>query len=256
MTNVFRSIVKKFRKTYSDDELREIIKTKGLHHIAIICDGNRRWAKKRGLSPLEGHRVGFVETLPYICSQLFAWDVHTLTFWCFSTGNMKRAPVEVDNLMNSFAQMIEALKNIAKTYQVNVTHMGKKDRIPQFLLNKIIEIEKETAHFSKHNLNLAIDYSGPDEIARTYKRILDSGTALDTISEENIMKFGDVGKQSCPSPDFLIRSSAALRTSDFMPFNTVYTELYFPEIFFPDFDRDVLQNAVLNFAHRKRTFAK
>lgn len=254
ITDVFRSIVKKFRKTYSDDELREIIKTKGLHHIAIVPDGDRRWAREKGLNPSDGHKKAFLERVPALFEEVWRLGVHTATLSVLSPENWNRDRAEIDKILEFINTCLEAMLPIAKSMNVRMIHMGRKNLLPEYLLKTIEKVETETRHFEKHVFNFAIDYGSRNEMCRAVKKIISDEIGEKDITEDSIANALDTAQQPYPNPDFLIRSGKVCRLSGFMLWQAAYSELYFPQLYFPDFDCIELRKAIYIFGQRKRTF--
>lgn len=250
------SIIVILKLTTSQAYLITATKEKKLNHIAFIADGNRRWAKTQGLSPLEGHRIGFLETAPLILTKSWEAGIHTATLWGFSTGNWNRGQEEIDNLMITFAQLINKMLPIAKEMGVKIVHLGRKNKIPQALLDTINNAEKETADFSNYIFNFGIDYSGRDDICRAFKKIATTGIDLETVTEKTISDHIDTAHQPYQNPDLIIRTSGELRLSGFMAWESTYSELYFPQEYFPALNEKLLNEAIENFYTRTRTFSK
>ncbi|MBX9830702.1 di-trans,poly-cis-decaprenylcistransferase [Candidatus Babeliales bacterium] len=230
--------------------------SKSLNHIAFIADGNRRWAKSKGLSPLEGHRVGFLETAPLLLKKSWEAGIHTVTLWGFSTGNWNRGKEEIDNLMILFEQLINKMLPVAKEIGVKIVHLGRKNKIPQTLLDTINKAEQETANFSNYIFNFGIDYSGRDDICRAFKKIAATGINMEDVTEKIISDHIDTAHQPYQNPDLMIRTSGELRLSGFMAWESTYSELYFPEEYFPALNEESLKKAIAVFNERVRTFSK
>lgn len=265
MLKEFIDFIKKFKRTpkllrifHRDKFCIELFdkSIKSLKHIAIIADGNRRWAKDNNLHVFEGHRKGFIDVTPKICMELWNWGIHTVTIWCLSTGNWKRDRAEIENLLDLIEMLISIMLPIAKQIEAKIVHLGKKDRLPASLINKIKEAEVETKLYTKHTFNIGIDYSGPDEIIRACQKAIEQGIESHALSENLLSNFMDTAAQSNPIPDLIVRSSGEQRLSGFMMWQSVYSELYFTSKYFPEFDSEVLLNAILDFGKRGRTFSK
>lgn len=218
------------------------------HHIAIIPDGNRRWARERNLPTFEGHRRGF-DSLVKVCRKSRKLGVKIMTVWAFSTENWKRTKKEVGYLMKLYEVMISSFLNEAINDHIRIVHLGRKDRINANLKNKIIDAENKTKHFKKYYLCIALDYGGRDEILRAVKqnKILnetDLNAALDTAS----LPF--------PDPDLIIRTGGEMRLSGFMSWQNQYSELMFSEKYLPDFSPQDLTDSIKKFSDRKRRFGK
>jgi undecaprenyl diphosphate synthase len=242
--------IKESTENILTDEIFQI--TKNINHIAIIPDGNRRWAKEKGLNSFEGHCKGIYNVAPILIKYLFDLKINTVTLWLFSTENWNRSKEEVEYLIDLFYNFFNKMFEIAKKYKIKIIHLGRKDRIPSNLKNLIEEIEKLTYLFTEHVLNIALDYSGPDEIERALNKIIINNT----ISPYNIKDNLDTAGQSFPNPDLVIRSSGEHRLSGFMSMQTAYSELHFSKLHFPDFNICVLNEILKNFGNRNRRFGK
>lgn len=229
------------------------------HHLVIIPDGNRRWAKERNLPTFEGHRRGF-EVAVKLASACRDFGIHTLTFWAFSTENWQRSKEEVSYLMKLYEQMVDRVLKDAKKEGVKIIHLGRKDRIPKILLRKLNKAEEETKNNNKYILNIALDYGGRDEIIRAVNRAINSKLQTPNsklkLTEEDIEKSLDTGQQQYPYPDLIIRTSGELRTSGILLWQSAYTEFYFIKKHFPEVTKEDLKEAILAYSKRKRRFGK
>lgn len=227
-----------------------------LNHVAVIADGNRRWAKQNNLPPSEGHKRGFIHTTPQIIENFWNLGVHTVTIWGFSTKNWNRSNSEVTNVMNCFNELLTKMLPIAKKNKGKIFHLGRKDRLPKDLLDTLSFVEKETSYFKEHIFNLAIDFGGRDEIIRACRKLSLSTGSLEDITEENIDAHLDTAAQPFPSPDLIIRPSGELRLSGFMSWQALYSELYFTKKYYPELTHKDLEEAIESFKKRDRTFSK
>lgn len=238
------------------------------NHVAIIPDGNRRWAKSKGLPSLEGHRRGFNAANADI-KKSRELGIHTMTLWAFSTENWNRSQEEIDYLMNLYETNIEDNLKEAKKEQARIIHLGRKDRIPASLKEKIIKAEEETKEFNKFVLNIALDYGGQDEILRATTRMLqdiqDGKLKLEDIKSEVgkyknkypyylYKNYLDTKDQPFPYPDLIIRTSGEKRLSGFLSWQAAYSELFFTELHMPDFGPEELTKAIEDFSNRNRRF--
>lgn len=223
------------------------------NHIAIIPDGNRRWARARGLYTLEGHRRGF-DAAVKVCRAARAWGVHTVTLWGFSTENWDRSKKEIDYLMRLYEKLIKDFLDEARENQVRIYHLGRKDRLPAFLIKKIREAEEETKHYEKYIMNIALDYGGHDEILRAVQNIVKDRISAEKIDKNLMEKYTDTHGQSYPYVDLMIRTSGEQRTSGFLLWESPYTEYYWENGHFPDFTPEKLRDAILDFSRRRRRF--
>lgn len=223
------------------------------NHIALILDGNRRWARARGLSTLQGHKAGLEagRTVAKAARQL---GVHTFTVWGFSTENWNRSPKEVDYLMVLFRQFVNDVRKDAKKENVRFVHLGRKDRLPKSLINLIAEVENETRNNSGYVLNAALDYGGKDEIVRAIRKIVDDRTPPEKIDDKLFESYLDTHDQPYPYVDLFIRTSGEQRTSGLMPWQMEYAEYYWEQEHLPDFTPEKLKEAILDYSRRRRRF--
>lgn len=222
-------------------------------HVVIIPDGNRRWAKKHGLNPIEGHKRGLAAALKVVKGSRDL-GVKILTMWGFSTENWNRKPVEVNYLMRIYTVFFRKHLRELVREGVKFNWIGRRDRVPKSLKAILEKIEKDTAKNRKYILNICIDYGGHDEIIRAFKRLLNKGIPASRISEEMVAENLDTAGQ--PDPDLLIRTSGEMRTSGILPWQTAYSELYFAKMFFPDFSVAELKRAIGEYSARQRRFGQ
>lgn len=222
-------------------------------HIAIIPDGNRRWAKEKGLPTFEGHRRGFNQSIK-LGRKSRSLGIKVLTFWAFSTENWKRTKKEVSYLMDLYYQMIERNIKEALKEKIRIIHLGRKDRINNKLRLKIIEAEEKTKNFDKYYLTIALDYGGRDEILRAVEKIKSSKTNLIDFSEKEFSQFLDTKDLPYPYPDLVIRTSGEIRSSGFMIWQAAYSEWIFYSKYFPDFSPDDLEKCIEEYQKRQRRF--
>lgn len=222
-------------------------------HIALILDGNGRWARSRGLPVTKGHEAG-AKALKELIRATRNWGVHTLTVWGFSTENWKRPYAEKKKIFDLIRRTIRESVTEAKEEGVRFNHIGRKDRLPGDLLKIIRKAEEETAGNKKHILNVALDYGGRDEILRAVRKIVIDRVPAEKIDEELFSSYLDLGDQPYPNPDLFIRTSGELRTSGYLPWQMIYTEFYFEECHLPDMTPDRLKEAILDYSRRRRRF--
>jgi undecaprenyl diphosphate synthase len=233
---------------------QELVAPGGLPaHIAIIMDGDRRWAKERGLEGSEGHRHGreSVRDIVRACGQL---SVEVLTLYTFSTENWKRPETEVSTLMRWLRESLNDETPELHANNVRLNAIGALDGLPrvvQMALNKALA---DTAQNDGLILNLAINYGGRSELVNACRRIagdvLAGRVAVDDIDEELINT--SIYTSGLPDPDLLIRCSGEMRLSNFLPWQTVYSEIYFTPTYWPDFRRHHLYEAIRDFQQRHR----
>lgn len=226
-------------------------KSKVPMHVAIIPDGNRRWATEKGLEPSFGHyKSASYENIISLLNESKSLGIKYISFWGFSTENWNRNQMEVKAIFDLVSDLIARLRKDAKENKVRFRHIGRKDRLPEKLVQEIKQIEEETKNYLDINVQLCLDYGGRDEILRALNKMLRSGNK--NINEETMKE--NLDTFDIPDPDLIIRTSGEKRLSGFMPFQSVYAELYFTEVYFPDFDALELRKAVEEFSRRQRRF--
>lgn len=224
-------------------------------HIAIIPDGNRRWARERGLPTFYGHKKGFDQSIE-LSRKSRELGIKVLTFWAFSTENWQRSRKEVNYLMQLYSQMIDKNLKIAQEEKIRIIHLGRKDRISKDLTEKISQAEKKTINFKKYYLTIALDYGGKDEIIRAIERSKNQKSKIKNLNEENFNQFLDTKDLPYPNPDLVIRTSGEVRTSGFMIWQTAYSEWIFYPKYFPDFTSKDLEKCLIEYSNRQRRFGK
>lgn len=222
-------------------------------HIAIVLDGNRRWARSRGLPTLEGHRAGFDAGLK-IARASRSWGVHTFTVWGFSTENWNRSKVEISYLQRLFKKMVRVVEKEAVKENVRFVHLGRKDRLPKDLVKYIRKVEGKTKKNTSHILNVALDYGGHDEIVRATQGIIRDGIREENVDEKLFASYLDTGDQPYPYVDLFIRTSGEQRTSGFMPWQLNYAEYFWEVDHLPDMTPEKLRNIIIDYSRRRRRF--
>jgi undecaprenyl diphosphate synthase len=219
--------------------------------VAIIMDGNGRWAKRRRLPTAAGHRAG-ARTVRRIVEASIDLGIHDLSIFAFSTENWSRPREEVDALMDIFAETIEReLPDLAEQ-GVRVRFIGRRDRAPEELQRRMAGMEDRTELNSRLNLWVAFDYGGRAELVEAARRIVESGVDPDEI-DENVFA-ANLYAPDLPDPDLLIRTSGELRVSNFLLWQLAYAELAFVDKLWPDFEPRDLQHALAEYASRRRRF--
>ena len=222
-------------------------------HIVLFPDGNRRWARQKGMRTLEGHKKGYYNLLDFSewCKNR---GVKVLTAFGFSTENWNRTKEEVDYLM----KLLETcLVDNAEKYQkdnVRVRVIGQRERLPESLQQAIIKTEEATKNNSALFLNLAISYGGKWDILNAVKKIIKEGIEVDKIDEKLFENY--LSTAELPMPDFIIRAGGEMRMSNFVLWQAAYSELYFSPKFWPDFTEQDLDLALAEFDKRSRRFGK
>ena len=227
--------------------------TKVPDHVAIIPDGNRRWARAKGIHTLEGHKKGFDKAV-LLGRTARDWGIHTVTLWGFSTENWDRTKKEVSYLMKLYGKLIDDYLKEAIENKVRIYHLGRKDRLPKELLEKLTYAEEKTKHFDKYIMNIAIDYGGRDEIVRAVKGMIRDGLKEEEINENIFDNYLDTRYQPYPKVDLMIRTSGEQRTSGFLLWQSEYNEYYFADCHFPDFGPEKFKEAILDYSRRRRRF--
>jgi len=219
--------------------------------VAIIMDGNGRWADARGLPVAEGHRAG-TRALRRTVEAAIDFGVESLAVYAFSTENWTRPVDEVEDLMEIFGETIEReLPDLARE-GVRVRFVGRRDRAPDSLLRQMERLERDTSENTRLRLWICFDYGGRAEVVQAVQRIVASGVEPDAVDEELIA--ANLADPEMPDPDLLIRTSGELRISNFLLWQLAYAELVFTETLWPDFDADDLRGALDQFAQRRRRF--
>lgn len=224
-------------------------------HVGIIMDGNGRWATSRGLPRTRGHREG-IESAKRIVLAAIECNVEFLSLYAFSTENWRRAEEEVSFIMDLVARNLRNQYDFYREHRVCVRHSGNLERLPQVVRDEIQAVTEETRTNERITVNLAVNYGGRDEIVRAVNRILqsrDSDKLADrSISEDEVRAGLDL--PDLPDPDLVIRTGGERRLSNFLLWESAYTELYFSDRLWPEWTGDDFQEAVTDFGRRKRNF--
>lgn len=219
-----------------------------LKSVGIIMDGNGRWAKARGLSRTEGHKAG-ATVIREVIETLGEIGVDHVTLYAFSTENWKRPKEEVNAIMNLIYGYLNKVKEIKEEYNLSVKFIGDKSPLPEKLRKKCIEIENMSSDRSRI-VNVALNYGGRDEIVRAVNEAIKEGTS--PVTEEDIRRH--LYTSDSPDPDLIIRTGGDLRISNFMIWQSAYSELYVTDTLWPDFGREEVMKAAEAFYKRKRRF--
>jgi len=219
--------------------------------IGIIMDGNRRWAKARGLPTLEGHRQGY-EKLRKVLDWTRESGVRNLIVYAFSTENWNRTVEEVGYLMDLFREMINSAVKDAKEKNIRLIFLGERARFAPDILAAMEKAEEETREGSSFTFGIALSYGGRTEIMDAIHRI--SPEKLKTLSEAEFAQL--LWTREIPDPDLIIRTSGEMRLSGFLTWQSVYSELYFTETFWPAFEREEFDRILAEYAERERRHGK
>ena len=222
-------------------------------HVAIIMDGNGRWAKQRGLPRTEGHRQG-KDNLRRILESCVEFGVEILTIYAFSTENWERPPAEVGVLMGILELVLD--QEVKKLHKngVQVRHIGKMDGVSPHLQQKILKAVDYTKGNNRLILNVAFNYGGRDEIVQAVRRIVADGVPAEAIDDQLISRY--MYTADLPDPDLIIRTSGELRVSNFLIWQGAYSEYYVTPTFWPDFDKEELRKALIDYGQSNRRFGK
>ena len=220
------------------------------NHVAIIVDGNGRWAKNRNLPRMKGHDAG-LKTIKKISTYILSRGVKVLSLYVFSTENFKRESEEVNHLMDLFVLMFKKEKNFFLKNNIKVVFSGRDEPLP----DKVIKARDELSDLTKNNtggiLNICLNYGGRAEIVDATKKIIKDGIKKEDITEELFEKYL---YQDLPPVDLMIRTSGELRLSNYLLWQNAYAEFYFPNILFPDFKEADFEDAILAYNKRDRRF--
>ncbi len=220
-------------------------------HIAIILDGNGRWAKKRNRPRIYGHRKGAFN-IERICKYADSLGVKVLSIYCFSTENWHRPSDEVNYLMHLPIRYFMRYRNQIKDSNIKIVFSGRRDRISNKLNDLAKDIEDMTKNHQGITLNICFDYGSRDEIIRAIKKLNEAGEDIKNLNEETFSKYLDTANLG--DVDLLIRTSGELRLSNFLLWQIAYAEFYFTDILWPDFDELELDKAIISYQNRNRRF--
>jgi undecaprenyl diphosphate synthase len=222
-------------------------------HVAIIMDGNGRWAKKRHLPRLAGHNAGSENIRPVV--KIFAnYGVKYLTLYMFSTENWNRPRIEVAGLISLLARKIDQETQAFHQENIRLVHLGRLDRLSQKLRKKVQAAVELTKNNTGLTLCLAFDYGGRDEIVQAARRIADAGIPGDKIDESVFVRY--LYSTDIPNPDLVIRTGGENRLSNFLLWQAAYSELYFTPVLWPDFGLKDVEEALSEYKRRQRRFGK
>jgi len=222
-------------------------------HVAIIMDGNGRWAKERGLPRLVGHSAG-ADNIRRVTKVFADLDVKYLTLYMFSTENWSRPRIEVAGLLRLLGKRIDQETQAFHRENIRLVHLGRLDRLSQKLREKVqaaVELTKDNTGLT---LCLAFDYGGRDEIVQAARRIATAGIAGDNIGESVFVRY--LYNPDMPDPDLVIRTGGENRLSNFLLWEAAYSELYFTPVLWPDFGRADVEEALSEYKRRQRRFGR
>lgn len=222
-------------------------------HIAIIMDGNGRWAKQRGLPRLAGHRAG-TENLRRILRACVEFGVKILTIYAFSTENWGRPEAEVKGLMHILEDVIDRELPELNKEGVQLRHIGDLSRISPQLQKKVRYAIEMTRHNTQLILNVAFNYGGRAEIVRAVRQIVQAAHRPEEITDELVSKY--MYTSELPDPDLVVRTSGELRISNFLLWQAAYAEYYVADVYWPDFNKEELRKALIDYGQRDRRYGR
>ncbi len=224
-------------------------------HVAIIMDGNGRWAKKRGLPRIRGHQEGAKSVIEAIksCREL---GVEYLTLYAFSLENWKRPEDEINGLMVLLGKFLKKEEKLLHEHEIRLRIIGRLEDLPQDLQTELKRVCDETSQYDSGNLTVALSYSGRDEMLSAVKmiarKVADGEIDVDSIDENTISS--NLHCPEIPDPDLMIRTSGENRISNFLLWQLSYTELYFTDVLWPDFRKEHFRTAIEEYGRRCRRF--
>lgn len=222
-------------------------------HVAMIMDGNGRWAIKRGLPRLAGHKAG-TENLRRVIRNTVEFGIKYLTIYAFSTENWGRPTEEVQGLMFILQDVIDRELNELHKEGVQLRHIGRLEKLDPKIQKKVLKAIDLTKENDRLILNVAFNYSGRDEIVYAIQKIISAGIPAEDVTDQLVNQY--LFTAGVPDPDLIIRTSGELRLSNFLIWQTAYSEWYISPKFWPDFDKEEYGRALESFGHRDRRFGK
>ena len=226
-----------------------------IDHVAIIMDGNGRWAKKQGLPRVEGHKKG-AETVENLLSYIYRYGVKYLTLYAFSTENWKRSEEEVSALMSLLSFFLEEKKQLMIEKKIRLRVTGRIDGLPQEVADSLRNVMTETAADYEYTLILALNYGGRAELVDAAKKFakecIDGKISPDSLDESLFKCY--LYLPDVPDPDLMIRTSGEIRLSNFLLWQLSYAEIYVTDLLWPDFNEEEFRKILMNYGTRERRF--
>lgn len=223
----------------------------GLNHIAIIPDGNRRWAQLHGVSRLEGHQRG-AEVMHQVVESLLSSQVKYLTLWGFSTDNWRRSESEIEDVFSISKQWLISHTSWCYDHGVRLRHLGHINELPDELADAITLATDLTRDKTTMTLNIAFNYTGRVDIVDAVRKLIADRVSQDRIDEHLFSRYLDT--DGTPDVDLVIRTAGEYRVSNFLLWQSAYSEFYFTDILWPDFNEEELEKALNAYSERKRRF--
>lgn len=226
-----------------------------IKHIAIIPDGNRRWAKDKGLNPLDGHRYAVEKTLPPLYDTMLELSIPYCTFWAMSPENFhKRSKLEIDNLFRLLRHFIDSQLEDLHSKGVRIKIIGNLSELPGSVKKHLVQAVEKTKNNTRMTFIFAMNYGGRDEIIRGVQQMLKANLSSENLTKDTFGSYLDT--KDIPDPDMIIRSGGEQRTSGFLLWQSEYTEYFFLDKYFPDCSPDDLKNCIQEYEERQRRFGK
>ena len=220
-------------------------------HVAIIMDGNGRWAKKRGLPRLAGHRQG-VSTAQKVVETFMEYEIPYLTLYAFSTENWNRPKREIDGIFKILEERLEEGVKFAQKNGIRICHLGKPDGLPLRLQERVKRALEITQNNARMTLSLAFNYGGRDEIVEAARRLITEGISPPKINEKVFRQY--LYTANIPDPDLIVRTGGEMRLSNFLIWQSAYAEIYFTPVLWPDFGNEEIEKALIVYGQRQRRF--
>ena len=258
---IFEIVQREMERVYAKKLMEEVKKNPLPNHIAIIMDGNRRYAVQQGMPPYKGHELG-KDKLKDVLKWCHELGIKILTVFAFSTDNFKRPEEEVEHLMRLFEQDLKRLAEDEKVKEnrVRIKVIGEIELLPENVREAAEEVMEKTKDFDNYFFNIAIGYGGREEIVEAMKRIAkdvkEGKLRPEEISKEVISSYLYTSHLPIPDPDLILRTSGEERISNFLLWQLAYSELYFADVYWPSFKKTDFLKAILSYQRRQRRYGK
>jgi undecaprenyl diphosphate synthase len=220
-------------------------------HVAIIMDGNGRWAKQRGLPRSAGHRQG-VNTAQKVVETFLEYQIPYLTLYAFSTENWNRPKLEIDSIFKIIENRLEEGAKFAQQHDIRIRHLGKPDGLPLRLQQSVKQATELTQNNTRMTVNIAFNYGGRAEIVDAVRNLIVDSISPPQINEDIFRKY--LYTADIPDPDLIIRTGGEMRLSNFLIWQSAYAESYFTPVLWPDFSKEEIDKALIAYSQRQRRF--